>query len=512
MQASLPFYQRPLFWRDVAKWTLIAVAVYAWLFFAIVGFNLAFGATGCKFMWNMLAAWCGSHTGMALAACIYVFPVALYFSIKRPWVFPVALYAMMVPSDSYLNFTQLTGGASLTKVAAILATMAMLFKLFRAKKFVNPGGAPIAWGAYVLWSSLTLMWCFNLNTDVLTIWGTLLQLFTFYVVLIVAPIDEQDYRILFNSFIFGAMFASLFGAYTFGVGGNKIINEGRLKAYFNPDNKLVSDLFSASFVFPLAIVTMNVLRTHWSLKKFGLLFVWGILLVGQLIVGSRGGLLADCMVFLYYVIRNRYRAQIVFLGALGLLGSLAFPQATWGRILKPDPSGGSGRVEIWKVGIAALKDNWLIGSGFGTFQQIYNKYFLTVFNQYYEHWARAPHNIILEAWVELGIFGLCLMLWGWYKTFKSVDHIPKGHPLYDWRIAYEGAIGGSFFAAIFVGVMFYKFTWFSYTLTSLYSQITKRRLAAERVAAYADVEPSEVELVENGVSKKAIASGADGAP
>jgi O-antigen ligase len=161
--------------------------------------------------------------------------------------------------------------------------------------------------------------------------------------------------------------------------------------------------------------------------------------------------------------------------------------------LKPDPSGGSGRVEIWKVGLAALKDHWLLGAGFGNFPQIYNKYFLTVFNQYYEHWSRAPHNIILQAWVEIGIIGLATMLWGWWTTFKSVDHIPKGHALYDWRIAYEGGIGGTFFAAIFVGVMLYKFTWFSYTLTLLFRQISMRRIAAEQ-AAYKSVEPSTVQI------------------
>jgi O-antigen ligase len=493
MQGSLAFYKRPLFWWDALKWFLITLGVAVGLFFAVVGFNLAFGLPGCHFMWNMLAAWCGSHTGMALAASIYVFPIALFFAIRRPWIFPVALYALMVPSDSYLNFTQLTGGSSLTKIAAILATMAILFKLFRAKKFVNPGGAPLAWTVYAIWCSMTILWAFNPNEDVISWWFTLLQLVAFYVVLVVAPIDEQDFRIVFNSFIVGAMFASLFGAYTFGVGGHKIVNEGRLKAYFNPDNKLVSDLFSASFVFPIAIVTMNTLRTKWGLKKFGMIFVWSILLVGQLIVGSRGGLLADVMVFGYYTIKGRYRSQLLFLAGLALLTSFAFPTSTWGRFLKPDPSGGSGRVEIWKVGLAALKDHWLIGGGFGNFPQLYNKYFLTVFNQYYEHWSRAPHNIILQAWVEIGLIGLALMLWGWWATFKSMDHIPKGHALYDWRIAYEGGIGGTLFAAIFVGVMLYKFTWFSFTLTALFRQITKRRMAAEQ-AAYAQVEPSIVEI------------------
>jgi len=200
MQASVPFYERPLFWQDALKWFLITLGVGVCVFFVIVGFNLAFAAPGCKFMWNMLAAWCGSHTGMALAACLYIFPVALFFSIRRPWIFPVSVYAIMVPSDSYLNFTQLTGGSSLTKVAAILAVMAMFFQIFRTKRVVNPGPALLAWTCYTIWCSLTIMWAFNANEDVMTWWGTLLQLVAFYAVLIVAPIDERDYRIVFNSF------------------------------------------------------------------------------------------------------------------------------------------------------------------------------------------------------------------------------------------------------------------------------------------------------------------------
>jgi hypothetical protein len=493
MQASVAFYRQPLFWPTAMKWFLVTLGVAFYIFIGVVGFNLAFANPGCKFLWNLLAAWCGSHTGMAMALCLYVFPIALYFSIRRPWLFPVSLYALMVPSDSYLNFTQLTGGSSLTKIAAILASLAMLFQLLREKKAANPGVSAVAWTAYVIWSSLTLMWGFNTNDNILTLWVTLLQLLAFYIVLVVSPISERDYKIIFNSFIVGAMFASCFGAYVFGVGGHKIINEGRLKAYFDPENKLVSDLFSASFVFPIALITMQALRTRFSLKKIGFVFVWGVLLIGQLIVGSRGGILADAVVMGWYFIKGRYRSQLLFLAALGLIVSAAFPTSTWGRFLKPDPSGGSGRVEIWKVGLAALKHYWLFGSGFGSFPQVYNKYFLTVWNQYYEHWSRAPHNIVLQAWVELGIIGLVLLLVGWRLTFTSLRHVPKGHELYDERIAFEGGIGGSLVAAIFVGVMLYKFTWWSFTIVSLWRQITLRRIAAEK-ARLAQVEQSIVYL------------------
>jgi O-antigen ligase/polysaccharide polymerase Wzy-like membrane protein len=494
MRNNLSIVNHPLFWPNFWKWTLITLGVAAYIGVGFIGFNLALGQLGCNMLWNLMAGWCGSHTGMIMAACLFVAPIAFYFTIRRPWLFPVSLYALLVPSDSYLNFTQFTGGSSLTKLCAMLAVVAMLFFIVRVKRIVNPGASMLVWTGYVVWSSLTLLWAFHVEDGTITLWGTLLQLFAFYVILSISPIDEKDFRVLLNSFIIGAMFASCFGATVFGIGGARIVNEGRLKAHFDPENKLVSDLFSASFVFPVALLTMQALRTKWGLKKLGFILVWAVLLVGQLVVGSRGGLLADAMAAGYFFLKGRYRSQILFLAGLGLTVSAAFPTSTWGRFLRPDPSGGSGRVEIWKVGLAELKNCWIQGCGFSNFEPVYNKYFLTVWNQYYEHWGRAPHNILLQAAVELGIVGLILLLLGWWTTFKAMDHIPKGHPMYDFRIAMEAGVFGSFVAAIFVGVMLSKFTWFSFTIVLLWRQVTMRRIAEEKAAA-AGVDPSTVHLV-----------------
>ena len=495
MQNSLALTRHPLFWPTVWKWFLITIGVALYVAIATLGFNLALGNLGCTIMWNIVAGWCGSHTGMALAACLFAAPIAVYFTIKRPWLFPVSLYALLVPSDSYLNLTQLTGGSSLTKVCAILAVMAMLFFLVRSKQLIKPHYSVLIWSFYVLWSSVTLLWAYHVEDTTVTLWGTLLQLFSFFVILVVCKIDEKDFRVVLNSFIVGAMFASCFGATVFGIGGSKIINEGRLKAHFDPENKLVSDLFSASFVFPVALLTMQALRTKWGLKKLGFILVWAILLVGQLVVGSRGGILADVIAAGYFFIRGRYRSQLLFLAGLGLVVSAAFPTSTWGRFLRPDPSGGSGRVEIWKVGLAVLKNCWIFGCGFSNFETMYNKYFLTVWNQYYEHWGRAPHNIILQAGVEIGVIGVILLLLGWWSTFKAMDHIPKGHPMFDFRVAIEAGILGSFIAAIFVGVMLSKFTWWAFTIVLLWRQVTLRKMAEERAAA-AGVDPSIVRLEE----------------
>ena len=474
---------RPLFWPTFWKFALIALGVGVYGVLAFIGFNLALAPTGCPMFWNVFAIYCGTHTGMALALCLFVTPIAAYFAVKRPWLFPVTLYALLVPSDSYLNFTSLTGGSSLTKVAAILATGAMIWYLARTKRFVNPGSATVAWLVYGAYASLTLLWGFHVEDNTLTLWGTLWQLIFFYVILACARIEEDEFRIVLIAWMIGNMFASCFGASVFGFGGAKFDNEGRLKAHFDPDNKLLSDLFSASFVFPVAIMSMNILRTRWGLKKIFFLVVFAILLVGQFVVGSRGGILADAAVMGYFFVKGRYRSQLLFLAALAFTVSFAFPSATWGRMLKPDPSGGSGRVEIWKVGWSILKDHWIFGGGFAQFENLYDKYFLTVWNQFYEHWHRGPHNIILQAWVEQGLIGLGIMLLAWWLTYRSMKHVPKGHALYDFRIAVEAGVFGAFVASIFVGTMLSKFTFWMFTVVALWRQLSLRRIEAEKAAA-----------------------------
>src|ERR1022692_5211029 len=121
--------------------------------------------------------------------------------------------------------------------------------------------------------------------------------------------------------------------------------------------------------------------------------------------------------------------------------------------------------DLWKVGFAALKHYWLFGAGFSNFPVAYNQYFLTVWNTFYTGWSRGPHNIILEAAVELGVVGLALLCLGWWYTFRALRHIPRGHRFYDLRIMIEGGIFGTFVNALFVHIMLQKFTWWMFAIT-----------------------------------------------
>ncbi|MBC5824876.1 MAG: O-antigen ligase family protein [Candidatus Eremiobacteraeota bacterium] len=435
---------------NITIWISLGILTFAGI--AWLGFDLAMGNVGCRVLWGLVAPYCGQKTGIAMAICLFVVPFAVYLAIKRPWIFPVALYAFLVPSDSYLN---LTSAGSITKLAGILATGAIVLYLARNRRFVRPGVSTVIWLAYLTYSSITLFWAYNVDNSTLQLWTTFIQLVLFYVIISSAQIDEDDFRLLLFAFIVGCMGASLFGAHAFAQGGNHIVNQGRLKAKFGGDNKLQSDVFSASLVFPIGIVVMNALRTRWSLKKIGYMGAFGVLLIGQFVVGSRGGFLADGVTMLYYFWKSRYKAQLTTVAVTALLFSFIYPNALWARFFSPEKSaGGSGRAEIWKVGLAAWKHYWLLGAGFANFPDVYNQYYLLVWNAFAANWSRAPHNIILEAAVEIGVFGVFLLLMGWWTTFRSLRHISKHSRLYDFRVTLEGGVLGTFVAAIFVFIIF----------------------------------------------------------
>jgi hypothetical protein len=460
-------------------WVGLGLAVGVYIFMLAVAFELALGYQGCTIANGMLAGWCGSHTGMAMALTVIFIPPAIIFAVKRPWLFPVALYALCVPSDSYLS---LGSGASVTKLAGGLALAALVFWIIRKRAVAKPGIAAVVWIGYFIWASATLLWAINNGNAILTYYVTFSQLVLLFLTFVITPIDEKEFNILLTTFVIGSCIAAIFGAIVFNSG--QYLNQGRLKAHFNPDSKLMSDFFAASMVFPIGVTVMSALRERWGIKKIVFLIAFAILMVGQYVVGSRGALLADVAMIGYFFWMNRYRAQLVFVCVCGVFVGLLYPEF-WARIVTPDThggdSGGSGRIPIWKVGFAALKHYWLFGAGLDNFPYAYNQYFLTVWNTFYAGWSRGPHNILLEAAVELGVIGLVLLCLGWWYTFRSLRHIPIGHRLYDMRIMIEGGIFGTFVNALFVHIMLQKFTWWMFALTLMAGTMSRRVLEREQV-------------------------------
>ncbi len=478
----------------MTPWTwfglVLAVGVYVYL--VACAFELALSDQGCRLAFGLLSGWCGSKTGIAMAIAVVLVPPALIFAIKRPWIFPMALYALLVPSDSYLN---LTSGGTVTKLAGGMALLAALFWVARKRRVANPGISATMFIGYFIWGTASLLWAVSVDVDVLSYYATFVMLVSLYLSFVILPVDEEEFKFMLGAFIVGSCIAAIFGAIVFSSG--QYLNQGRLKGHFDTENHLSSDYFAASMVFPIGAVVMSALRERWGFKKIMYLLAFGTLMVGQYVVGSRGAIVADAATIGYFFWKDRYRAQLAFVSICGLLVSFMYPDV-WARFIAPDReganNGGSGRIPIWKVGLVAVKHYWLFGAGLANFPIVYNKYFLTVWNTFDANWNRGPHDTLLEVVVELGVVGTIFLCLGWWYTFKAVDFIPKGHRLYDMRIMIEGGVFGTFVAGVFVHIMHQKFTWWMFALVIAARTMASGIIRAERtqLAVHERAGPSEL--------------------
>jgi O-antigen ligase len=105
---------------------------------------------------------------------------------------------------------------------------------------------------------------------------------------------------------------------------------------------------------------------------------------------------------------RRFVPGLIFLAAGVLMVGFA-PDVfvtRFNAVLDGTDSTGSGRLRIWTTGLEALKDNWAIGSGLGTFQAAYNVHVPAALSKT----TPVAHNLYLSTAVELGVLGLILVL------------------------------------------------------------------------------------------------------
>jgi O-antigen ligase len=141
----------------------------------------------------------------------------------------------------------------------------------------------------------------------------------------------------------------------------------------------------------------------------------------------------------------------------------------------------SGRLDIWQVGLAACDDYCGLGSGWGTFPDVYAETQATVPGARVLTGAEGsyqPHNLWLLAIVELGVVGLLLLTLGLVVSAYYAIKLPP-----DYRPAAVGSMVGLMVGVFFLSSMEFKMFWLALMLVSLYRNVaTAEQLAAARAA------------------------------
>jgi exopolysaccharide production protein ExoQ len=419
----------------------------------------------------------------AIVAGLAVAPALLVLALKRSYLFPYGLYVVLVPFD---NMLKISGSGTLTKMLGIASAFFIAVYAFRRKGLNQPPLALYFWIAYFAWTLVSIMWSGDMSEAMLDIQQTF-SLVALLAVLSVAPVEERDVRAICACIVFGGIAASLYGMYLLHDAPQIAGDNGRLM--INVANRAIDpNHFANSLLAPLAISAVALLNARKPSRLFFSAVALLVIIAGIIMSLSREALIATVVLgaVLLWFSRRRIVGMILGLtvGVPVLAGLvLLFPQIGV-RMGEAFSTGGAGRTSIWQVGWLAWQQRPFFGWGAGGALDAYDRNYLAVFQFYNAGWGRPPHNTPLHALIELGIVGGLLMAAAYFTTFRPLRRIPRGHRLYDLRVAFTAALVALGVCSLFIDLANYKYVWIIYATIAQIGVLARLRSSDTAPAAY----------------------------
>lgn len=382
----------------------------------------------------------------------------MYFAIERPLLFPFGLYAALVPFEDILTIGH---SATINKILGILSCAAIFFSIVRRGRIVKPTPGVLVWMAVTAWMGISGFWAIDFQA-----WQadyiTFIENYLLYALLAMMITTLADIEMVSTCVVFGGLGAAAAALWPFMHG----VNEGGRLILPSADRFHPPDpnRFAAALLLPIAVLFAATLTTRKPLSIFANLCGLGLLSVTVVLTGSRAGMIAIAILFVYMVIRSRHRLALFVLIALGAIAAVPFASTLQSRWSIAVSTGGAGRADIWRVALIAFKDHWMLGSGFGSFPAAFDAAVLRAPLHMYIGWHRAPHDMIISTAVQLGVVGLVLMALAWFAVARDLA-VPKlpGF-LGDLKIGLEATLIALFVDAIFLDITDTKYLWLLFIL------------------------------------------------
>jgi O-antigen ligase len=311
------------------------------------------------------------------------------------------------------------------------------------RRLVHPPMAALFFGALVLWGAVTAAWALSPD-EVFSQLRTALSLFVLYLAAVSFKVSRKELTWVCVLTVGGGA-ASAAAASLLGVADLQMQRRATLAV---GDHVANANAFAVSLLLPMAMAIGGLMVTRTLLVRIGALASISIIGYGIYISMSRGTILALLIVvaFLMYRVGLRWQMLVVVLVFVALLGAMSnefFDRAT--APFEGRDTTGSGRTQIWQVGLSALDEFWLFGAGLSNFPTVYAR-----------HAAIGPgdtaygaHNIYLATWVELGVPGLVLLIAAIVSHLSTASRLGRGSPgrmtLYAAEAACVGILAASFF-------------------------------------------------------------------
>jgi O-antigen ligase len=322
-------------------------------------------------------------------------------------LFAIVAFMDLLPEfGAAFSFSKLAG---LLLAASWLATVAT--RRQTAGGFVS--AYPFVSYALVLflaWASLSVVWAEDASESPVSLSRYLLNAFLF-IIIFSAVRERRHVAWVLGAYLTGA---ALSAAYGFVAPAPTAAVEDRVTGTIGDPNELASVLLPA-FVIGLGLAAA---MKRAPVVRFLALSAAVISVAGLFLTVSRGGLVALVVALLAAIaVGGRWRpiaaviAVLIGLAGVGYFVFFASPEA---QERVTTVGGGTGREDIWTVGLREFEANPITGVGVGNFQTSSVHYLLAPGeiqrSEFIVDQPKVAHNTYLHILAELGIPGLLLFL------------------------------------------------------------------------------------------------------
>jgi O-antigen ligase len=349
---------------------------------------------------------------LLLAVCLLPLAAGLFLlGARQPMRRLLPFYAAAVPFGSGLAVPGLPASYfSASSLLGLALTLALAYRLVVGGPMVSRLPAATAvWLLFVALCGSTVYWSLS-PSDTLNGFVPLLATVSLYVLLRLTPVDAQLLRRFEWGIMAGGAAVAVYGLIQLGSGALGGGGEDRLGNALNDPNHL-----AASLLLPIALSLRTAVAPGRPPVRALVGLATVLMLVSVGLTASRGGLLGVLVVVVVLSTVGMHRARVAVVATLiaaVAAGTLvALPGGVHTRIYSSDSSG---RTDVWRVAANACSQHCLIGSGWGTFSEVYART-LPATPEARIRPGRArfePHNNLLLVGVETGAAGLLLVLTG----------------------------------------------------------------------------------------------------
>lgn len=397
--------------------------------------------------------------GQALYLGLLLIPVLIYLSVEKPFIFPFGTYAFLLPFDQLLSITD--SSATLTKFLGILTILILCLKGLFEKKFKKPDTAALLWILLVLYGALSILWAIQPELALYRI-KTAAGLLLLYLVISSYKIQKSEFDILKWCILAGGFFAAISAIYNY----RSLESIARTVIQFGGRT---GDLgrFPFDLLIPISICIEKILIEKKKIVKAILIILLGIMIFSIVITGTRSGLIGVGVIIIIYILSARKLSIATILLSIGIILLSLTPEVFVERWMEASETGGAGRTTIWDNGLIALKNYWTIGAGLNNFPEAYEEF--AHFTPLSSGIGRGAHNTYLEIFVELGIIGFSLMVFGMWKHYQAIKSRLRSHDTN--QVMLKAVFWAMFVVSFFLDTFWYKSFWLLWMMIMMHRNV-----------------------------------------